>query len=58
MLGYFLCVVQVVEIPKQLEGKLAHNAIKEIREKFLISRAELFYESKDLATGRRRRKDV
>ena len=39
--GYFLQVVQVVEIPKQLEGKLAHNAIKEIREGLLMSKAEL-----------------
>ena len=39
--GYFSQVVQVVEIPKQLEGKLAHNAIKQIRERFLISKTEL-----------------
>ncbi len=39
--GCFLYAVQVVEIPKQLKGKLAHNAVKEIRERLSMSKAEL-----------------
>ena len=39
--GYFLYAVQVMEIPKQLKSKLAHNTIKEIREGLLMSKAEL-----------------